>query len=165
MRLQESKNDSLRTADSLAFEARLEFQPLYEPDPVTFDFSGPGWLYLGVVLVFGILVLGVFQWRKYQRNKYRREAYDNLNRFENSGDLEGAFITLKKAAIFRFGREEAGHLSGSSWWRFLEKTASGVKWVDISSDLDNYLYQGKEPSPEFSKLVFDRAKKWIKNHA
>ncbi|MDN3204003.1 DUF4381 domain-containing protein [Algoriphagus sediminis] len=165
MRLQESNIDSLRIADSLAIEARLELQPLYEPDPVRFDFSAPGWLYLGIVLVLAILVLGFFQWRKYQRNKYRREAYNNLNRFENSGDLKGAFITLKQAAIFRFGREEAGSLSGSSWWRFLEKTGRGVEWVDISSDLDNYLYQGKEPGPEFSKLVFDRAKKWIKNHA
>ncbi len=165
MRIQDSNIDSLRVVDSLALEANLKLQPLYEPDPVNFDFSAPGWLFLGVILILAALILGFFELRKYRRNKYRRDAYEDLNRFEKSGDLEGVFVTLKRAAIFRFGREEAGPLTGESWLEFLDKTAKGVKWTDVSSDLEKYLYQGKDPSPEFSKLVFAKAKEWIKTHA
>ncbi|MHA7130552.1 DUF4381 domain-containing protein [Algoriphagus namhaensis] len=158
--------DSLASmTDSANVAAQLTLQPLYEPEPVSFDFAGPGWQILGGLIILVALIGFLFWLRSYRKNAYRRAALKFLEDLEPKGEIEPLFITLKNVAMQTFGRSKTAHLSGKEWLDFLDKTAEGTSWATHQKTIDAFLFQNISPEEQERKRLFENAKTWIRKHA
>lgn len=141
--------------------ANPELGNIFEPEPVTFSFSTPGWYVVGIVLLV-VVIIFVARWAiRYKKNAYRREALKQIE--SDSINIIDVFILLKIVATKTFGRKQVAQLHGKEWLIFLESKAKNTAFTNYENDIINTLYKGSNSDNE--KAIVELSKKWIKTHA
>lgn len=106
--------------------------PVYEPDPLDFQFETPGWYIVGGLLLIGIFILTFVFIRNYRKKAYRRDAAKYLRKLDRDkpdiSTLQEVLAVLKKVALQTFGREKVAGLYGKNWLEFLQQTSKSNHW-------------------------------------
>lgn len=149
--------------DSLAVDtSQIRLAPLYEPDAVRFTFDAPGWRVVGLMLLIVFTIILYQQVVRYIKNAYRRHA---LARLDGNTSPQNTLIVLKQTAIYAFGRDRAGSLTGKDWLVFLDKTGKDVDFTSLEAPIANYVYDNAEMTRDDSLKLVSNSRKWIKTHA
>lgn len=151
------------TLQNTTQQAAADIGSLYEPVPITFSFDAPGWKYLLCFSIIAFLFIAFRQFRTYQKNKYRRDALKALNA-TSTMSITDVFIVLKQTAMHSFGREAAGHLSGTEWLLFLDEKSRRVNFSKHADEIAAALYQDTDVPPATMEAILTNAKIWIKTH-
>lgn len=137
------------------------------PEPVSFAFDGPGWYFLGVLLLLFALAMVIYKWVNYRKNAFRREAirqiedvHTNLNQ-----QLALCYVLLKKVALKSFSKEEVGLTD----MVLFEKLNSRVEpQLFNQTDLrlwEKVNYANEDGLSEEEGIAFkEKVIYWIKNH-
>ncbi len=136
---------------------------LYEPAPIAFSFEAPGWTYLLWTAIIVFLFIAFQHFRKYQKNRYRRDALKALNA-NSTNSITEVFVVLKQTAMHAFGRDAAGHLSGTEWLTFLDAKSRHVNFTKHADEISAVLYQEAELAPATMKSIISNAQTWIRTH-
>lgn len=154
--------DSLAISpDTLIYNPKLsQLNPIYMPEPVSFEPVTIGWrLLLGIAVLF-VLFLIYKLFRKYQSNAYRRSFVRELKKIEPAIGkasvteiLQSISIILKSTAFISYSRDKVARLSGVEWENFLIATyPSGTK----PDDTFKLLARQYEPEVKLDLVEIDK---------
>ena len=151
---------------------QIDLGPIFEPDPVPFQFETMGWYVLFALLILGVLLVGIWYLKKYIKNAYRRQAVQLLHsiqsKFKKEGDvgcITDVMVLLKQVSITTYGREKVAPLYGIDWLNFLESSFSDLSFAKYDVLVSQALYQNELTQADKVSEFFSTSKKWIRGHA
>lgn len=149
----------------------IELGPIYEPEPVAFEFVTMGWKVLLVVLAILITWSLFVSIRKYIKNAYRREAVRMLarmeQRFKSEKDvacINDSMVLLKQVSLKTYQRNEVANLHGREWLAYLDKKSKHVDFIAHTEFVLSALYKNELKDLNEAQSFFREAEKWIKHH-
>ncbi|KTD22740.1 Uncharacterised protein [Legionella lansingensis] len=128
----------------------------------------PGWYVLLVVVVFVAAMLTYLGYRRHANLRPKKEAlrllasYEKEYMQEKNSQLSSIKISelLRRVALVYFPRSQVAGVQGRRWLDFLNATAKGVNFDEVSDLLLELPYQSA--SRVDLKPLFDLARAWIK---
>jgi len=146
------------------------------PRPVPLWPPAPAWYWVIGFLLLVVLVLVLALFLYWQRNRYRREALalwrqecHSLNDPATRGPgLVRLAELLKRTALSVFPRDQVAGLTGTAWFGFLDRTASGSAFT--SSDgkpLEDAAYDSRVASTideAMARRSANSVRHWIRYH-
>ena len=152
--------------------AYTDLGPLYEPGPVAFSFSEPGWIVLFTLVGLAFLYVLFRLVRTYIRQTYRREALrlidavqDQFHSAPDARHITDVMIVVKQTAITTFSREEVADLHGTAWLEFLDHHGKGSSFLANEPFIFSALYKNELEDPAAFDSLARTAKHWIRRHA
>jgi hypothetical protein len=151
---------------------QIDLGPIFEPDPVQFQFETIGWYVLLALSILSLILVGIWFLRKYIKSAYRRKAVQLLqniqSKFENDGDvgcITDVMVLLKQVSITTYGREKVAPLYGMEWLTFLDSTINNHSFVKYNGLVSQALYRNELTEADQVSAFFSTSKKWIRGHA
>ena len=144
------------------------FNDIIPPDPVSMFPSSDGYILILIFLFSTLFPLGIYAYKYHNRNLYRKEALVELEKISHQTAAESQLLylleLLKRVSIVAYSRKEVAHLTGASWWNFLDSKSSTVMDKPLQDYCDALYLKDTAFSSDKNNEVISYIKRWIKNH-